>query len=60
MPKKQLYLCIDRPLPSHLKVEAARLAVEENKINEPQPLVRRRWTLIGTNRPCGRCPLVPA
>src|SRR5439155_14576512 len=35
----QLYLCIARPLPSHLKVEAARVAVNETKINEPPPLV---------------------
>ncbi len=32
-------ICFDRPLPSHHKLEAARLAVSENKNNEPPPLV---------------------
>src|SRR2546423_6436652 len=39
MATKNLYLCIDRPLPQHHKVEAARLAVDENKLNEPPPIV---------------------
>ena len=32
-------ICFDRPLPSHHKLEAARLAMGENKFNEPPPII---------------------
>ena len=39
MATKNLHLCFDRPLPPQHKLEAARLAMSENKGNEPLPLV---------------------
>jgi len=36
--KTPLYLCYDRPVALQHKVDAAKLAIDENKLNEPPPL----------------------
>ena len=33
------HICFDRPVPSQHKLEAARLATDENRMNEPPPLI---------------------
>jgi hypothetical protein len=39
MAKKQLYLCVDRPVPFEHKIEAGKIAIDESKLNEPPPLI---------------------